>query len=85
LKKHAAAGWFAQTLATVKTDVPFDANTACERCGRFGVFVFDGEKICAECYQTSGACCAEFAGNDLTLKCETGSDRSRRDGHDGGS
>lgn len=56
--------------------VRFDENAACERCGRFGVFAFEGEKLCAECYGASGSCCAEFGGNDLTA--EKG-ERSRQD------
>jgi hypothetical protein len=47
----------------VKTNVPFDDNIHCDRCGRFGVFLFESEKLCAECYGSCGSCCTEFPGN----------------------
>lgn len=42
-----------------------DDHAACDTCGRFGAFRFEGETICPECYATRGACCAEFGGSDL--------------------
>jgi hypothetical protein len=40
-----------------------DPDAACEACGAFGAFRFDGETLCAECYAGRGSCCsAEFSG-----------------------
>lgn len=47
----------------MKTEVRFDENKNCDRCGRFGVFLFDSEELCAECYGSCGSCCVEFPGN----------------------
>jgi hypothetical protein len=46
--------------------VHFDDNATCTRCGRFGAYVFESEKLCSDCYETRGACCPEFGGDDLT-------------------
>jgi hypothetical protein len=51
--------------------IQFDENASCDRCGRFGVLVFDGEKLCAECYEARGSCCPEFGGDDLTARPES--------------
>ena len=45
--------------------VQFNPNALCERCGRFGAFEFDGQRLCAECYETRGSCCPEFGVDDL--------------------
>lgn len=45
--------------------VQFDENTVCDRCGRFGAFVFENTKLCAECYELRGACCPEFGRDDF--------------------
>jgi hypothetical protein len=39
--------------------VPYSAEAACAACGKFGAFKFDGETLCADCYQGRGSCCAE--------------------------
>jgi hypothetical protein len=41
-----------------------DENVACERCGRFGAYRFDGESLCADCYELRGSCCPEFGADD---------------------
>ncbi len=41
------------------SDLVPDPNQPCESCGRFGAFVFGDVRICAECYQERGSCCAE--------------------------
>ena len=38
-----------------------DANIACDECGAFGAFVFDGVKLCSQCYSEQGSCCHEFS------------------------
>lgn len=45
--------------------IRFDDNLACAGCGRFGAYVFDGEQLCAECYEKRGSCCPEFGADDL--------------------
>lgn len=30
----------------------------CHACGKFGAYAFDGEALCADCYQARGSCCA---------------------------
>lgn len=52
--------------AHAKSDpVMFDPDAACEACGRFGAFRFDGRALCDECYTNSGSCCPEFGKDDL--------------------
>lgn len=46
-------------------NVRFDENLACERCGRFGAYQFDGERVCADCYELRGSCCPEFGQDDF--------------------
>ena len=46
-------------------EVHFNKNVPCDRCGRFGAFEFDGQRLCAECYETRGSCCPEFGVDDL--------------------
>jgi hypothetical protein len=46
--------------------VEFDEKVACDRCGTFGAFLFETEKLCADCYGMRASCCAEFGGDDLT-------------------
>lgn len=41
-------------------EVRFDASATCDACGRFGAYCFDGEWLCADCYEARGSCCAEF-------------------------
>jgi hypothetical protein len=53
----------------MSTDLQFDERATCERCGRFGAYLFDGEALCAECYETRGSCCPEFGADDL-WSCE---------------
>jgi hypothetical protein len=38
---------------------PLDEKLRCAACGRFGAHAFDGESLCADCYQERGSCCAE--------------------------
>jgi hypothetical protein len=42
--------------------IRFDENAACEQCGRFGAYLFDGKLLCGECYEQHGSCCPEFEG-----------------------
>jgi hypothetical protein len=51
--------------------VQFDDNATCTRCGRFGAYVFESEKLCSDCYETRGACCPEFGGDDLTAPIDS--------------
>jgi hypothetical protein len=46
-------------------EVKFDEKAVCEVCGRFGAYLFDGERLCAECYEGRGSCCPEFGKDDL--------------------
>ena len=40
-----------------------EPDAACDACGEFGAFRFDGETLCADCYAGRGSCCsAEFSG-----------------------
>jgi len=32
------------------------AETACDVCGRFGAFVFEGRELCEECFAVAGTC-----------------------------
>ncbi len=43
----------------MSNEVKFDENVPCEICGRFGAYLFDGEHLCADCYETRGSCCQE--------------------------
>jgi hypothetical protein len=45
----------------MSTAVPYAIEAACAECGRFGAYAFDGDTLCAECYQARGSCCAERA------------------------
>lgn len=45
--------------------IPFEPDTACESCGRFGAFRLDGRVLCGECIAGSGSCCPEFGKDDL--------------------
>jgi hypothetical protein len=36
--------------------VQFNPQTACDECGQFGAFAFDGKNLCGDCYATSGTC-----------------------------
>lgn len=43
-----------------------DPDAACDACGEFGAFRFDGETLCADCYAGRGSCCsAEFSGRGV--------------------
>jgi hypothetical protein len=46
--------------------VRFDEDAVCDRCGRFGAYEFDGQHLCADCYEQQGSCCPEFGADDLT-------------------
>lgn len=46
--------------------VEFDERLTCDRCGKFGAFLFESEKLCVDCYETRASCCAEFGADDLT-------------------
>lgn len=48
----------------MSNEVRFDDSAACERCGRFGAYRFDGESLCGGCYELRGSCCPEFGGDD---------------------
>ena len=37
---------------------PDVTDQACQRCGRFGAFDFDGQLICGDCAAAVAACCA---------------------------
>jgi hypothetical protein len=50
-----------------------DPSAACDACGCFGAYHFEGETLCADCYAGRGSCCsAEFSGHD------PGADDARR-------
>jgi hypothetical protein len=46
----------------MKNDVPFDEETACDACGKFGAYVYGDRRLCGDCYQTNCSCCPEFQG-----------------------
>jgi hypothetical protein len=58
----------------MSSHLQFDAEATCDRCGRFGAFVIHEEKLCAECYELRGSCCAEFGGDDLWRRKAAGLD-----------
>jgi len=45
--------------------LPYDENSTCDRCGKFGAFDLGGRFLCAACYEEAGACCPEFGADDL--------------------
>lgn len=49
----------------MKTEPNFNAEAACESCGCFGAYEFDGHRLCGDCYETRGSCCPEFGRDDL--------------------
>lgn len=49
----------------MSAEVRFDESAACDTCGRFGAFRFDGGCLCADCYEKRGSCCPEFGSDDL--------------------
>jgi hypothetical protein len=65
----------ARFSGTMANEVKFDENLACDRCGRFGAYQFDGERVCAECYELRGSCCPEFGADDLWRPAEQDSAR----------
>jgi hypothetical protein len=44
----------------MSAEVQFEEKTACDVCGKFGAFAFDGRKLCTDCYESFGSCCPEF-------------------------
>lgn len=44
--------------------VQLNEQITCDVCGKFGAFEFDGRKLCADCYESSGSCCPEFGRDD---------------------
>lgn len=54
----------------MSNEVKFDDQVACDMCGHFGAYRFEGEWLCGDCYGKRGSCCAEFAGNDLSSRDE---------------
>lgn len=46
----------------MSTGVKFDERATCRRCGRFGAYLFDGARLCGDCYEQHGSCCPEFGG-----------------------
>lgn len=45
-------------------EVKFNQAVVCDVCGHFGAYVFDGESLCCDCYETRGSCCPEFGKKD---------------------
>jgi hypothetical protein len=54
----------------MSSELKFNPNAVCNGCGRFGAYEFDGERLCAECYEARGSCCLEFGGDDLWKDAE---------------
>jgi len=52
-----------QTTCTPRPAV--DTAIACDECGAFGAFAFDGVNLCPACYSEKGSCCPEFGKDDL--------------------
>ena len=48
----------------MSASLALNPNLTCERCGRYGAYEFDGERLCADCYELRGSCCPEFGGDD---------------------
>ena len=55
----------------MSTGIRFDDNVVCDTCGRFGAYDFDGDRLCATCYENRGSCCPEFGADDLWPAEET--------------
>lgn len=52
----------------MSTEVHFDEHAACDRCGRFGAFLFDDTKLCADCYESRGTCSPEPGAEDMPAR-----------------
>ena len=50
---------------TPSCSIPFDENAACTSCGKYGAYLLDGQRLCADCYEQRGSCCREFGEDDL--------------------
>ncbi len=50
--------------------VPFEPETPCDECGRFGAYPFAGRALCGDCYTGCGSCCPEFGKDDLWSRQE---------------
>lgn len=37
----------------------YEPDDTCAECGRFGAYEFDGTRLCLDCYEQRGSCCAE--------------------------
>jgi hypothetical protein len=48
----------------MSTELKFNPEVQCDRCGRFGAYAIDHEHLCAECHELRGSCCPEFGGDD---------------------
>ncbi|MBI3881766.1 MAG: hypothetical protein HY301_17085 [Verrucomicrobia bacterium] len=42
--------------------VSLDPDAACDACGKFGAFTFDGRTLCGDCYESSGSCGPDSTG-----------------------
>lgn len=49
----------------MNSEIRFDENAACDRCGQSGAYQVEGENLCAECISARGSCCLEFGSDDL--------------------
>ncbi|HVU26441.1 MAG TPA: hypothetical protein VHG71_01735 [Verrucomicrobiae bacterium] len=54
-----------KSVDETSADICLDENAACDGCGKFGAYHFDGRTLCAECYTGCGSCCPEFGKDDL--------------------
>jgi hypothetical protein len=61
-----------QYVSTKSSEVRFDENLVCDRCGRFGAYAFDDEHFCTDCYATRCSCCPEFGVDDLWTRRPSG-------------
>ena len=48
------------TVTAMSAEGQFEEKAACDVCGKFGAFAFDGRKLCTDCYEGCGSCCPEF-------------------------
>lgn len=47
------------SLPIMQPDLHCESDLACNQCGKFGAYAFDGGQLCADCLHERGSCCAE--------------------------
>ena len=49
----------------------FKEDAACEGCGQFGAYAFDGGQFCGGCYEALGSCCPGWGTGAQEIPVET--------------